>query len=144
MPLPSPEVGLVISYSYLWKSDADRGHDEGTKNRPCAIILMTKDNEGDTLVTVVPITHSQPKNADDGIEIPQQTKKRLGLDEARSWIMISELNRFVWPGPDLRPISRDEPERFAYGVLPPKLFWLLRDKLIINAKKSRVKTVERD
>jgi len=105
---------------------------------------MIKDNEGDTLVTVVPITHSQPKNADDGIEIPQETKKRLGLDQARSWIMISELNRFVWPGPDLRPISRDEPERFAYGVLPPKLFRLLRDKLIINAKKSRVKTVVRD
>ena len=84
MPLPSPEVGLVISYSYLWKSDDDRGRDEGTKNRPCAIIVIIKDNEGDTLVTVVPITHSQPKNADDGIEIPQQTKKRLGLDQARS------------------------------------------------------------
>ena len=38
-----------------------------------------------------------PARGDAAIEIPAQTKKRLGLDEDRSWIMLTEANRFVWP-----------------------------------------------
>jgi hypothetical protein len=37
--LPQPEVGLVISYSYLWKEEEERGQIEGRKDRPCAIML---------------------------------------------------------------------------------------------------------
>jgi hypothetical protein len=33
-----------------------------------------------------------------------ETKRRLGLDAEQSWIMITEANGFVWPGPDLRPV----------------------------------------
>ena len=36
MPLPVP--GLVIRYSYLWHSEHLAGREEGTKDRPCAII----------------------------------------------------------------------------------------------------------
>ena len=36
------------------------------------------------------------------IELPQQTKTRLGLDDERSWVIVSEANDFAWPGPDLR------------------------------------------
>jgi hypothetical protein len=27
----------------------------------------------------------------------------LGLDEPRSWVVLTEANRFPWPDPDLRP-----------------------------------------
>lgn len=37
--LPEPEVGLVISYSYLRKEEEKRGLIEGRKDRPCAIVL---------------------------------------------------------------------------------------------------------
>ena len=47
--------------------------------------------------------HAPPDREGDAIEIPLETKKRLGLDSERSWIMITEANEFVWPGPDLRP-----------------------------------------
>ena len=48
-------------------------------------------------------------------------KRHLALDDARSWIILDEINEFTWPGFDLRPIppSRD---RFTYGYLPPILF----------------------
>src|SRR5689334_4007413 len=36
---PEPEVGLVISYAYLWFEEAERGQVEGRKDRPCAIIV---------------------------------------------------------------------------------------------------------
>jgi hypothetical protein len=64
------------------------------------------------VVTVVPVTHNLPQDPSDAMEIPLAVKRRLGLDEARSWAVVSEVNRFVWPGSHLRPVSRDDPERF--------------------------------
>jgi hypothetical protein len=45
--------------------------------------------------------------------IPAATKRRLGLDDARSWIIVTESNRFIWPGRDLR----QEKAGFAEGAL---------------------------
>ena len=96
---------MVISYAYLWRREHDQGRDSGAKTRPAVIVLIAKDMEGETIVIVAPITHSAPSSPDDAIEIPAATKARLGLDRERSWVMISEVNRFVWPGPDLAPLS---------------------------------------
>jgi hypothetical protein len=136
--IPKPEPGLVISYAYLWYEEAQSGREEASKDRPCAIILATEEREGETIVTVVPITHTSPAEQDAAVEIPLATKKRLGLDDARSWMVVSETNRFVWPGPDLRPIRRSSNE-IAYGFLPPKLFREARDRLVAlyNARRHR-------
>jgi hypothetical protein len=60
--------------------------------------------EGDIVVTVAAITHSLPARPQDASELPMDVKRRLRLDAQRSWVVCSELDRFVWPGPDLRPI----------------------------------------
>jgi hypothetical protein len=39
-----------------------------------------------------------PDRLDEAVEIPAVVKRHLGLDEARSWIVVSEINRFIWPG----------------------------------------------
>lgn len=143
MPLPLPEPGLVVCYSYLWRADFEQGQEEGVKDRPCAIVLSVLDDAGDTVVTVVPITHSPPARPDEAVELPLATKHRLGLDAERSWVVVSEINRFVWPGPDLRPVSRSEPDRFDYGFLPPSLFQQIRNKLGAVAKAKRLKAVTR-
>lgn len=143
MPLPTPETGLVISYAYLWQAEYEQGQEEGAKDRPCAIVLTTSNEDGDTVVTVAPITHSLPERPGDAVELPLPTKQRLGLDAERSWVVVSEINRFVWPGPDLRPISRAEPDRFAYGVLPPSLFHRIRERLLACAQAQRLRVVHR-
>jgi hypothetical protein len=143
VPLPVPEPGLVISYSYLWRSKYERDQEEGVKDRPCAIILIAEDAAGETVVTVVPITHSPPQPQDDAVEIPLAAKRRLGLDEARSWAIVSEVNRFVWPGPDLRPVTRGDPERFEYGPLPPSLFRQIRERFLAAAAAQRLQIVPR-
>jgi hypothetical protein len=143
MPYPNPEPGLVIGYSYLWKDEAERGQVEGLKNRPCAIILSVRNDDGERIVSVVPITHSPPADPDAAIEIPQRTKQRLGLDDERSWVVLSEYNKFVWPGPDLRPISRTKNDQYDYGFLPPKLFDLLKMKMLEQIKKQQVRTISR-
>lgn len=75
--------------------------------------------------------------------MPAATKRRLGLDPARSWVIVSEVNRFVWPGPDLRAISHDAPGRFDYGFLPPSLFRQIRDRLTACAAAQRLRAVPR-
>jgi hypothetical protein len=143
VPLPAPELGLVISYAYLWSSEAVEGQEEGLKDRPCALVLSAQDDGGDTVVAVVPVTHRPPQHPEEAVEIPPTVKRRLGLDEARSWIVVSEINRFVWPGPDLRPVSSAEPERFAYGFLPPGLFRQVIDRFTATVAARRLRTVRR-
>ncbi len=103
MSWPTPRAGLVIRYSYLWRSEAAAGREEGVKDRPCAIVLAVVARDGDTVVYVLPITHAPPLDPADAVELPQATKIRLGLDSDRSWIVVSEGNSFTWPGPDLGP-----------------------------------------
>jgi hypothetical protein len=127
---------MVISYSFLWKREQERGETSGRKDRPAAIVIVRTDLGMDELVYVVPITHSPP--ADDErtkILIPQVIKQRLGLDEERSWIDVSEYNAFVWPGPDLRPTkssagaSAHAPQTCVYGFLPRTFFVKMRQAL---------------
>jgi hypothetical protein len=128
---PTPSAGLVIRYSYLWQHEALKGNDEGVKDRPCAIILAQEIIEGETQVVVLPVTHEPPSDPNDAIEIPADTKRRLGLDDQQSWIVLTEANSFVWPGPDLRPKQRaDDATDIAYGQLPKALFDKVRDTFL--------------
>ena len=143
MPLPTPELGLVVSYAYLWNSEFEEGQEEGIKDRPCALILSSQNDHGNTIVAVVPVTHTPPQRPEEAVEIPAVVKRHLGLDEARSWIVVSEINRFTWPGPDLRPVSRAKPDRFEYGFLPPALFRQVLEKFEATVAARRLRTVPR-
>jgi hypothetical protein len=140
---PEPYAGLVIRYSYLWKREQEEGGEEGMKDRPCAIVLVVTDEDGEREVLVLPITHTSPANPDDAVEIPPATKKRLGLDADRSWIVITEANEFVWPGPDLRPIPGRDASTIAYGPLPPRLFAHVRDKFLERDRREKSAHVKR-
>ena len=137
MSLPKPEPGLVIRYAYLWRAEFLRGQEEGVKDRPCAIVLAPERVGDDTHVVVVPVTHSPPDKSEAALEIPPAIKRALGLDEARSWVILSESNRFRWPGPDLRRIG--EGGSVAYGFLPPRFFaeMLRRFIALEDAVRSR-------
>ena len=143
MPLPIPQPGLVISYSYLWHRERQEGGNEGRKNRPCAIVLAVEDADGDRLVYVAPITHVPPDDPSQAVELPAKVKARLGLDAERSWIVTDELNRFVWPGYDLRPISRTKPDVFAWGFLPAEVFDALKRSIVSHQKACRLLLVKR-
>ncbi len=95
------------------------------------------------MVVVLPITHARPQIATTAIEIPLETKRRIGLDEERSWIIIDEYNWFTWPGPDLRPSVNGELETVVMGVLPPALFKMIRTKLAALARAGLAARVKR-
>ncbi len=143
MSVPRPQPGLVISYAYLWTSEHDRGLEEGRKDRPCAIVAAHQVIDGREVVTVVPVTHTPPLDPADAIETPAALKAYLGLDDLPSWIVITETNDFLWPGPDLRPRHNVTPPRFDYGMLPPRFFLHLRDRLLQAHLHRRLRSVPR-
>jgi hypothetical protein len=140
LSLPDPVPGLVIRYSYLWKAEYGRGQEEGLKDRPCAVILVSVDDGGDRVVTVLPISHTPPADPELAVELPAAAKRRLGLDDERSWVILTEANRFLWPGPDLRPARPGDAASVAYGLLPFGLFEAIRQQLIaaIRARRARI------
>jgi hypothetical protein len=144
LALPVPVPGLVIQYSYLWHSEYLQGRDEGVKDRPCAIIAAIREEEdGATRVLVLPITHSTPDDPAVAAEIPVAVKRRLKLDDARSWIVLSEWNDFAWPGPDLRRAPGADDSSIAYGMLPPRLFAAVRDRFLLLVRAGTAGPVKR-
>jgi len=140
---PEPKPGLVVRYSYLWQREHAAGREEGVKDRPCAIIVAIATDGGDTQVYVLPITHTAPQDLDDAVELPPATKARLGLDSERSWIVVSEGNSFIWPGPDLRPAPGQGIESAAYGMLPPSLFSLVKERFFARVRARRAGLAKR-
>jgi hypothetical protein len=140
--LPEPEPGLVIRYSFLWYAEYLEGHEEGAKDRPCAIVMRAQRDDSETIVTVLPITHSVPSDPALALEIPLTVKRRLGLDSERSWVVFAEANRFVWPGPDLRPVPGREISN-SYGMLPPNFFRTLRDRYFAAFRSRQSKSIPR-
>lgn len=143
MTIPTPEPGLVINYAYLWHHEREAGQEEGRKDRPSVIVLCVEGAEaGATVVTVLPITHAAPKIRGEGVEIPPDVKRHLGLDDEPSWIVVSEGNEFVWPGYDLSKRRKDG--SYSYGFLPPRLFDRVVKAFVALHKAQRSRTVPRD
>jgi hypothetical protein len=140
---PTPVAGLVIRYAFLWREEAAIGLEEGVKDRPCAVILVTEDDREGPVVTVLPITHAAPADSSLAVELPAATKRRLGLDDERSWIVVTDANRFIWPGPDLRFARSGDTSSVAYGLLPASLFNEMRDKFIAAVKARKAGAVSR-
>jgi len=140
MAIEFPHAGQVINYSYLWRNEADEGREEGSKNRPCAIVLAQEEGR----VVLAPITHSPPQAGSTAIEIPQQIKRQLGLDNETSWVVTSEVNVFTWPGYDLVPINRGNPSDIVFGTLPASLTKLILKRIKANALAKRLNHIDRD
>lgn len=141
MPLPRPEPGLVIRYDYLWLTDSGAARAAG-KERPACLVATLDDEADPGLVLILPITHSPPRGGTAGVEIPFQVGRKLGLDDGRSWIVISEANVDFWPNAGLAPV----PGRrgvFAYGFLPPTLFETVRSRFLKLVEQRRARIVRR-
>lgn len=128
MALPEPKPGLVIRYDYLWSHEAAAGRDQG-KERPACLVAASDSSLRPRFVVILPITHSPPDDDTVGIEIPAKVKQVLGLDEAPSWVIVSEYNVDEWPNGGLAPLP-GRPDVFSYGFIPPRLFAKVKEKFL--------------
>jgi mRNA-degrading endonuclease toxin of MazEF toxin-antitoxin module len=141
--IPTPVPGMVISYAYLWADEHEAGREEGVKDRPVAIVVNKINPDGQPVVVVLPVTHSPPRNPADAIEIPPDTKRRLGLDDDRSWIVLTETNVFAWPGPDVRAVPHRAVPTISYGLLPASFFNAVRTRLLARHTTGAIRQVPR-
>ncbi|WP_051418624.1 MULTISPECIES: hypothetical protein [Methylosinus] len=52
------------------------------------VLAVEREGDGATLVSVLPITHSQPRDPNSAVEISLAVKRHLGLDDARARIVM--------------------------------------------------------
>ena len=144
MAVPEPRQGWSFLTRIFSITNTVPAGKKAVKDRPCVIILsLEKPTKGITMVRVVPVTHSPPDDPSVSVELPPAVKRHLGLDDDHSWVILDEVNEFAWPGFDLRPVPGSH-DRFAYGLLPPRLFVQIMTKLTAVWSERQGKTIPRD
>jgi hypothetical protein len=133
--LPDPKQGLIVRYDYFWSRAADAGRDQG-KDRPACLVVASDSLTRPSYVVLLPITHSPPDAGTIGIEIPARVKQAIGLDDAPSWVIVSEYNVDEWPNAGLLPIP-GRPDVFSYGFIPPRLFAQIKVEFLELAWRSK-------
>jgi hypothetical protein len=80
-------------------------------------------------VYLLPITSTPPNNDALGVEIPPDTRRRLGLQDERCWVKCDEGNRIAWPSGRVRdlPTPHAGREAWSYGLLAADTFREIRD-----------------
>lgn len=134
-------AGQVVLFEYLWAREAESGQMHGRKERPCAVVISTTDRTGAVRLFLAPVTHSPPTASGAAIEIPAEVKRRLGLDDEASWLVVTELNTTIVPAPEFRMT----PDRqWAFGYLPQGLLARAVDAVRANATKKQLAIIDRD
>ncbi|HEY1709887.1 MAG TPA: hypothetical protein VGG10_16580 [Rhizomicrobium sp.] len=89
-----PPPGTIVSYSYLWARQHERGETEGRKTRPACLVVRVHRREDDTNhLMLLAITSREPASDTSALEIPDIERARAGLTRyPRAWIVIGEYN----------------------------------------------------
>ena len=107
------------------------------------VVVAIETRSHGTQLLVVPVTTRAPRAGDTAVEMPARVRHHLGLGEDRCWIVADEVNRFTWPGPDIRPMRRGDDINPRYGAIPGKLFEQVRQRLERAAIQGRLKVTRR-
>jgi hypothetical protein len=143
---PRAPVGRIIAYEYLWSSK-DRDRQDGEKVYPTALILSKRDELGSEMVYALGISHMPPQEGRRALEIPPKLRRHLGLDDDPQWL-YTEVNVFVWPGPDLRPAQwiSQRPivgNTCVLGALPNDWFALVQKHFAESYSLNRLRLTRR-
>jgi hypothetical protein len=93
------------------------------------------------LVVILPITHAPPDSDTVAIEIPPKVRQAIGLDEAPSWVVVSDYNVDEWPNGLTHVPGR--PGIFSYGFIPPGLFAQVKARFLELVRQGRSRSVKR-
>lgn len=107
------------------------------------VILATRQRSQGLEILVAPVTTQPPRPGTAAVEMPSRVRAHLGLGDGRSWIVADELNSFIWPGPDIRPIRAAGDLSPFLGKIPAKLYEQVRSQLAEVATAKRLKLTKR-
>ena len=123
MPLPRPEIGLIVHYGFVWSGPDHGPPPDAGKDRPCLIVdLLPEEILGrKTLrVTYLPISHAEPRKGESAILIKPKIANYLGLTAEKSYLYTSYACEDDWPF-DVVPVPGSK-GKFHYGIIPPAFF----------------------
>lgn len=124
MPLPQPELGMVVHYGFVWAGAERHPPPDAGKDRPCLIVdlVEVEDIPGRVTlrVTYLPISHVAARGDEKASVIGSRVASHLGLPSEKSCLYISYACEDDWPF-DLAQIPGRK-GRFHYGLIPPALF----------------------
>jgi hypothetical protein len=126
LPLPTPALGLVVQYGFVWATGRGRRPPDAGKSRPCLIAALDQTSEASTpdrlviRVTYLPISHVAPRAHEAAITVPPRVARHLGLTAQVSYLYVSYAVEDDWPF-DLAHVPGSN-TRFDYGFIPPRLF----------------------
>lgn len=129
-----PKPGLVIRFDYLWRDEQMRGQEDGGKDRPCVIVVATKERaDGSRRIMVCPITHSPAQGNQTAVKIPPKLARALDLDEGRMWIKTHELNAFTWEK-DRIPVGmvKTPGGKWIHGIVP----YAIRKEVLAQVRQN--------
>jgi len=138
---PEPKPGFAVRYDYLWAHEAAAGRDLG-KDRPTCLVAASDSQTKPRFVVLLPITHTPRDGETVGIEIPAKVKQAIGLDDARSWVIVSEHNIDEWPNAGLSPVPGKQGV-FGYGFIPPGLLAQIKPDSLSWLDRTRAAKVRR-
>jgi hypothetical protein len=127
---------LVIRYDYLWQSERRKGREEGSKKRPCAVVLATASGR----VIVCGITHTDPGSDDLRVELDAHMRRTLGLDDDAQWIDCSEINEVSWDDPGIEPVPSGA---WAYGDLGATTAQQMLEKVRAQLSREQLAWIDR-
>ncbi|QNE07701.1 hypothetical protein [Croceicoccus marinus] len=116
-----PKPGHVLRYVYLFAEEAARGRDEGVKER----FVVVGGVLGRRYRVAAITTKGEGKTG--SLLLPAPVATAAGVAVGSS-VVVSEFNRFTWPGFDIRPLSKKT--GYIAGRLPPGFTNTLIDALI--------------
>ena len=139
-----PPPGSIIRYAYLWADEHEAGREEGRKDRPALVLALAVSTEAhETQMLVLAVTHTPPRDPLDAIPFPEAEQRRLGLDDIPAWIVTTEGNSFVWPGPDVRPVPGRASGRRVYGQVSAALLQHVARAYLGNRERQSGRLVAR-
>ncbi len=141
MKKPELKPGLVICYDYLWFDQTVEGRTQGGKDRPCATVVASREDEnGDRTLLICPVTHTPPAQPTDGIAIPPKLARATGLDDRPSWIRTNEYNEVNWNDPGITPARKDQ---WEFGRMPEGLYRAMRESFLDHYKRKSLRRTDR-
>jgi hypothetical protein len=125
-------TGTVFRYPCLWLREGQNGETEGRKQRPVAVGVRIREQNGQDILIVLPITSKMPEGGRFTSEIPDAEKRRAGLDpDLRLWIILDEYNGDVI-GKSYYLTNREPLGQFSKSYFLPLITEFVRRKRAIK------------
>ena len=128
--------GVIVQYPYLWRWQAEKGREQGEKERPVCLAMTILDTNNLTHLVILPISGTRPYEGQVALVIPPLEIRRAGLSSFKQgWITVSEYNYDI-----LERSFNFDPSQKPLGQFSPRFLEDIRQAFLptLRSRQSKV------